>query len=131
MNDKKEFEEAVDAVGNAFANLVAVAFTGSATLQEAVKKVESVLSAMHGTLTRCAIAVATKKKGESKLNDHEEIRKALGMLIDACDTFEQALEYALDGHYDTIPGYVDYAHDFVTRVNSARAVLKDKKGDMK
>lgn len=65
------------------------------------------------------------------MNDHEEIRKALGMLIDACDTFEQALEYDLDGHYDIIPGYVDYAHDFVTRVYSARAVLKDTKGDVK
>lgn len=64
MNDQKEFEEAVDAVGDAFALLVAVAFTGSATLHEAVKKVELVLSAMHGTLTRCAIDAATNKKGE-------------------------------------------------------------------
>lgn len=64
MNDQKEFEEAVDAVGDAFARLVAVAFTGSATLQEAVEKVEMVLAAMHSTLTRGAIVTATKKKGE-------------------------------------------------------------------
>lgn len=64
MNDQKEFEEAVDAVGEAFARLVAVAFTGSATLHEALNEVESVLAAMHGTLTRCAIEVAMKKKGE-------------------------------------------------------------------
>ena len=64
MDDPKEFTEAVDAVCDAFANLVAVAFTGSATLYEAVRKVESVLGAMHGTLTRCAIVAATKKEGE-------------------------------------------------------------------
>ena len=64
MDDQKEFTEAVDAVGSAFAHLVSVAFAGSATLQEAVKKVESVLAAMHGTLTRCAIESAMKKKGE-------------------------------------------------------------------
>ena len=64
MSDQKEFMEAVDAVGDAFAHLVVVAFTGSATLQEAVRKVESVLNAMHGTLTRCIIEAATNKKGE-------------------------------------------------------------------
>lgn len=64
MDEQKEFEEAVDAVGDAFVNLVAVAFTSSATLQEAVEKVESVLAAVHGTLTRCAIEAAMKKKGE-------------------------------------------------------------------
>ena len=64
MSDQKEFEEAVDAVGDAFVRLVVVAFTGSATLQEAVKKVEPVLNAMHGTLTRCIIETATNKKGE-------------------------------------------------------------------
>ena len=57
-----------------------------------------------------------------------KMREALEILISACDTFEQALEYDLDGHYDSIPGYVDYAHDFITRVNSARAVIKDTKG---
>ena len=60
-----------------------------------------------------------------------KMREALEILISACDTFEQALEYDLDGHYDNIPGYVDYAHDFITRVNSARAVLKDTKGGAK
>lgn len=64
MSDQKEFMEAVDAVCEAFANLVAVAFTDFATLQEAVKEVELVLGAMHGTLTRCAIETAMKKKGE-------------------------------------------------------------------
>lgn len=64
MSDKKEFEEATDAVGSAFANLVAVAFTDFATLQEAVKKVETVLAAMHWTFTRCAIETAIKMKGE-------------------------------------------------------------------
>ena len=65
MDEQKEFTEAVDAVGESFAHLVAVAFTSSATLQEAVIKVESVLNAMHGTLTRCAIEAAMKKKGGS------------------------------------------------------------------
>lgn len=64
MDDQKEFTEATDAVSEAFAYLVAVAFTGSATLHEAVKKVELVLSAMHGTLIEYAIEVATNKKGE-------------------------------------------------------------------
>ena len=64
MDDQKEFIEATDAIGDAFAHLVAVAFTGSATLREALNEVESVLAAMHGTLTRCAIEVAVKKKGE-------------------------------------------------------------------
>lgn len=60
-----------------------------------------------------------------------KLREALESLIFACDTFEQSLEYDLDGHYNIIPGYVDYAHDFATRVNSARAILKDMKGDAK
>lgn len=64
MDDQKEFTEATDAVCDAFARLVAVAFKGSATLHEAVEKVELVLSAMHGTLIKCAIEVATNKKGE-------------------------------------------------------------------
>lgn len=38
MNKQKEFMEAVDAVGDAFAHLVAVAIAGSAPLQEAVKR---------------------------------------------------------------------------------------------
>ena len=64
MSDQKEFMKAVDAVGDAFAHLVAVAFTGSATLQEAVEKIEPVLNTMHWMLTRCVIKTATKKKGE-------------------------------------------------------------------
>lgn len=64
MSEQKEYMEAVDAVGDAFALLMVVAITGSATLQEAVEKVEPVLNAMHGTLTRCIIEAATKKKGE-------------------------------------------------------------------
>lgn len=64
MNDQKEFEEAVDAVGEAFARLVAVAFTGSTTLHEAVREVELILSALHGTVAKCAVGVAMKKKGE-------------------------------------------------------------------
>lgn len=65
MDEQKEFEEAVDVVCNAFANLVAVAFTGSATLREAVREVELILSALHGTLAEYAVETATmKKKGK-------------------------------------------------------------------
>lgn len=64
MNDQKEFTEAVDAVVSAFSHLVAVAFAGSATFQEAVNDVETVLHAMHGTLTECAIEDAMHMKGE-------------------------------------------------------------------
>lgn len=64
MNDQKEYEEAVDAIGDAFAHLIAVAFAGSATLLEAVEKVEPVLNTMHWTLTRCIIEATMKKKGE-------------------------------------------------------------------
>ena len=64
MDDQKKFMEAVDAVGDAFAHLVGVAFRGSATLQEAVKKIETVLGALNRTLVQCAVEAATKKKGE-------------------------------------------------------------------
>ena len=63
MNDQKEYIEAANAVGDAFANLVAVAFTSSATRHEAVRKVELVLAAMHGSLVECAVEATVKMKG--------------------------------------------------------------------
>ena len=64
MDDQKQYMEAVDAICDAFALLVAIVFKGSATLHEAVKKVELVLGALNGTLVEFAVESAMKKKGE-------------------------------------------------------------------
>ena len=84
MSEQTEFEEAVDFVGDAFALLVAVAFTSSATVHESVKKVESVLSAMHGTLTRCAIESAQKRE----VGNGAKMLSALKAIVDVFDSKE-------------------------------------------
>ena len=63
MYDQKEYLEAVDALTDAFARLVAIVFKGSATRHEAVRKVELVLAAMHGSLVECAVEATVKMKG--------------------------------------------------------------------
>lgn len=62
MDKQKDFEEAVDAVCEAFANLTAIIFVRSATLHEAVREAELILSALHGTVAECAVETATMKK---------------------------------------------------------------------
>ena len=64
MDEQKEYEEAVDAISGAFARLVAIVFKGSATRHEAVRKVELVLAAVHGSLVECAVEATMKMKGE-------------------------------------------------------------------
>ena len=53
----------------------------------------------------------------------EEMRNALAMLVDACESFHQFIENGLDGHYEVIPGYDSGADDFLRCVDSAKAAL--------
>ena len=52
-----------------------------------------------------------------------EMREALSMIVDACDSFHQFVENGLDGHYEAIPNYDGGVDDFLRCVDTAKAAL--------
>jgi hypothetical protein len=72
MNKEQEFEEEVDALCEAFANLTAIVFARSATLQEAVREVELILGALHGTVAEGAVKIAMGNMSEKRNPGGEE-----------------------------------------------------------